>query len=343
MASEALSDQIARLLATDGSDTRDVKLVPCNAGGNNRVFKVIAGDRLLIAKWYFSDPSDKRNRLAAEYAFLCYAARVGIACVPAPISCDAEHNLALYEFIKGESIGVEQVAEREVDAALDFFLALNQAVVRPHAASLADASEACFTISGHLALVDERIERLMMIVPASEVDAETCAFVAALKARWQRIKSAVARSAPERGIELDAPLPHDQRCISPSDFGFHNALRRPSGDVCFLDFEYAGWDDPAKMAGDFFSHPAISVDPRFREHFLAAAMSFCAEPQTLHARAGLLFPLFQMKWCCIILNDFLPDSARRRRFADPGLDELERKRTQLAKAVKLFNSIEASG
>src|SRR5258708_29751946 len=40
-------------------------------------------------------------------------------------------------------------------------------------------------------------------------------------------------------------------------FGFHNALLRPSQELCFLDFEYAGHDDPAKMVGDFFSQPAI--------------------------------------------------------------------------------------
>jgi hypothetical protein len=93
------------------------------------------------------------------------------------------------------------------------------------------------------------------------------------------------------------------------------------------------------MAGDFFSHPAISVDHRFRDHFLADAMSFYARPQTLIARAELLFPVFQIKWCCIILNDFLTDSARRRRFADPAFDELERKRIQLEKATALFESI----
>jgi len=59
----------------------------------------------------------------------------------------------------------------------------------------------------------------------------------------------------------------------------------------------------------------------------------------LIARAELLFPVFQFKWCCIILNDFLTDSARRRRFADPAFDELERKRIQLEKATALFESI----
>ena len=341
MADELLNEHIADLLARNGDDVRDFELVPCNAGGNNRVFMVVAGERRLIAKWYFSHASDTRDRLGAEYAFLHYAACTGIKCVPAAISCDPVHNLALYEFIEGERIVADEVTQGDVTTALEFFLALNKDRVRLEATSLPHASEACFTVIEHLTLVDERIGRLAMIAPIADIDAEACAFVDALKLRWQHIRSTLIRAAPRYGIELEESLPADQRCISPSDFGFHNALRRPTGEICFLDFEYAGWDDPAKMAGDFFSHPAIHVDHRFHEHFLNGAMSFCDRPNRLRARAELLLPVFQIKWCCIILNDFLPDSARRRRFANPGFDENERKRTQLAKAVRLFDSIAA--
>ena len=339
MTSESLKVQIGNLLARDGGSPQDFELVPCGAGGNNRVFLVVAGTRKLVAKWYFSHPSDKRDRLSTEFGFLTYANRMGIGCVPTAISCDPAQHLALYEHIEGAQVGADQVTQREVNEAVDFFLALNRHDARPHAASLPSASEACFTINEHLTMVDGRIERLLTIAPEHAVDREACAFVVKLKARWALLKSAILGIAQTRGLKVDMRLPDDQRCISPSDFGFHNALRRPSGDICFLDFEYAGWDDPAKMAGDFFSHPAISVDHRFRDHFLANAMSFYSRPQTLVARAELLFPVFQTKWCCIILNDFLPDSARRRRFADPVFDELERKCSQLAKATALFESI----
>ena len=56
---------------------------------------------------------------------------------------------------------------------------------------------------------------------------------------------------------VEAELPVEQRTLSPSDFGFHNALRRPDGRVVFLDLEYFGWDDPAKMISDFLLHPAL--------------------------------------------------------------------------------------
>ena len=46
---------------------------------------------------------------------------------------------------------------------------------------------------------------------------------------------------------VTAVLDIADRCVSPSDFGFHNAIVRGSGEICFIDFEYAGWDDSAQV------------------------------------------------------------------------------------------------
>ena len=46
-------------------------------------------------------------------------------------------------------------------------------------------------------------------------------------------------------IVTDA-IDSNQCCILPGDFGFHNAIRTTKG-VKFIDFEFAGWDDPAKQ------------------------------------------------------------------------------------------------
>ena len=334
MVDDALIADVAALLPDE--DRSRLALVPCGAGGNNRVFTLHAGGRTVVAKWYFTHPSDSRDRLAAEQAFLRYAASAGIACVPKLIAADPARRLALYEQIVGKPVAAHEVTAVEVTAAADFFLALNQPACRPLATELPEASEACFSVQDHLALVDRRLDRLATIGTESAEDRDAHRFSIELKARWHSLKDALRRDASTLGIDVAAELPASERCISPSDFGFHNVLRRPSGALCFLDFEYAGWDDPAKMAGDFFSHPAIAVEPRFRPLFLERAFGFSAEPERLRQRAELLLPVFQVKWCCIILNEFLTDSARRRHFADPGFDVAQRKQQQLAKARRLF-------
>ena len=50
-------------------------------------------------------------------------------------------------------------------------------------------------------------------------------------------------------------LKSDEKIISPSDFGLHNAKLNRDHRLTFFDFEYAGWDDPAKTIADFFAQP----------------------------------------------------------------------------------------
>ena len=224
-----------------------------------------------------------------------------------------------------------------VEQAARFFLRLNDRRLRGAAAALGPASEACFTVSEHFAMVDGRVARLASIPAATPVDRQASAFVADLAKRWASIRSAIERRLAAAGERLEASVP--DRCISPSDFGFHNALLGDDNRVRFIDFEYAGWDDPAKMAADFFTHPGVPVDARWFDSFVASTMSYSAAAEALVERARLLLPIFQLKWCCIMLNEFLPDSARRRQFANPHLDAESRKQLQLEKASALFSVI----
>ena len=133
--------------------------------------------------------------------------------------------------------------------------------------------------------------------------------------------------------EITEPLPQEARCISPSDFGFHNALIHDDGALVFLDFEYAGWDDPAKMVGDFFSHPGSRVDAAYLDDFMSVAFDGFAEAEYLAKRAATMRPLFRLKWCCIMLNEFLSDAGQRRAFANPATQTLAWRQGQVAKVA----------
>src|SRR5690606_1492036 len=70
------------------------------------------------------------------------------------------------------------------------------------------------------------------------------------------------------------------RLLSPSDFGFHNMLRRDDGSLAFIDFEYFGWDDPAKLAADFLLHAGHKLTPALAARFEAGMRAlFSADPQ----------------------------------------------------------------
>jgi hypothetical protein len=149
---------------------------------------------------------------------------------------------------------------------------------------------------------------------------------------WERVRAACEADARDSGLSLDRALDLTARCASPSDFGFHNALVDADGRVRFLDFEYAGWDDPAKLVCDFFCQPAVPVAGRFFESFALAVADGFPEPESVLRRSRLLLPVYRVKWVCIRLNEFLPAGTRRRAFSLPA-DELEGRQTrQLAAA-----------
>lgn len=341
MLPQALTEGITALLARRGSTPRKVDLQPCATGGNNRVFVVSAGASRVVAKCYYSGPADTRDRLMAEWSFLCYVERLGLKCVPRPISCDRVARIALYEYVDGRRLAPGAIGPREIVAAADFFRLLNDRRSIRLADALPPASEACFSVGEHFAMLDSRLQRLSEVRPQLEIDAEALELVGRLRGLWSDVKLRLASQAAALSIPLDMLIPQADRCISPSDFGFHNALALPGGGLCFIDFEYAGWDDPAKMAADFFCQPAVPVDPQYFEWFLDATIgSYARETERLKARARLLRPVYRIKWCCIMLNDFVPESAQRRRFADPEMDGLKRRRAQLEKAKVAFQAVE---
>jgi Phosphotransferase enzyme family len=307
-------------------------------GGNNRVFRIEAGGRALVLKQYFHHPDDPRDRLGAEFGFASFAWRNGVRCLPEPVAADAGRHLGLYAFVPGRKLEENEVDEKAVAQALDFVVALDALRGRADSARLPAASEACFRFADHLAVVERRVRRLGRIELHDSLQAEAALFVSqVLVPAWDKLAAYVRDAAARAGIVLDEELPQAERTISPSDFGFHNALRDEAGTIRFIDFEYAGWDDPAKLVGDFFNQVAVPVPRPFYDTFAERIAASRPRPELQRKRFGLLLPVYAMKWACIILNDFLPAGEMRRRFA--GASDTTRREQQLLKARKAIAAL----
>lgn len=329
---EGRSIAAARLLGYSGF-RGPFSLVPLAGGKNNQVFRVDLADQSLVLKAYYQHPGDLRDRLGAEYAFSTFAFSHGVRSLPQPLACDAEHHMALYEFIPGRKLTPAEVTPQRVAEAADFFRQLNGLIREAGAARLPAGSEACFRLADHLACLAKRSERLGRIEPVLPVDREAAAFVADdLAPLCTVVLEATREAAQGAGLELTAELALAERCLSPSDFGFHNALRQDGGGLKFLDFEYAGWDDPAKTVCDFFCQPELPAPLPCLDQFTTAVTSALPHAERHQRRIELLLPVYRLKWCCIMLNDFLPAGNQRRQFAQGDEQELERKVRQLAKA-----------
>lgn len=338
LSDDALEIRAAGLLRAAGLEG-DFSLRALPGGANNRVFRVERGGGPVLLKAYFQDPEDRRDRLGAEYSFCAYAWESGLRTLPRPLARDPEHRLGLYEFIEGRKLLPGEVDGGTIGQALTFLTEVNRHRHLPAARALPVASEAYFTLAGHLDCIGRRLRVLGGIGPSSEIDREAAAFVRdELVPAWRDVRGRVERRASALGIDPGAELPQDDRRLSPSDFGFHNAIRTEGGRLRFLDFEYAGWDDLAKTVSDFFCQVAVTIPEGYRAEVVEALSAGLTEPRRFRARVALLLPVYRMKWACIVLNEFVRVGGSRRRFALGA--ELEAKKVaQLQKARRILRQM----
>lgn len=313
-------------------------ITPLPGGANNRVYRVEVDGQTALLKQYFRHPDDHRERCAAEWAFANYSWSRGIRLTPEPLACDAATGLALFEFLPGRKLLPREISSGHVVQAAALIELLNARPRPAHASTLPIASEACFSLREHVERIDVRVERVSQIEAQSDLDAAARRFAfAELTPVWHDCRANVL-SADEAGASDE--LPSSSRILSPSDFGFHNALCDTEGRLRFFDFEYAGWDDPAKLVCDFFCQVQVPAAREFLPKFTAMVAALSDEPQLLHERVELLFPAYYVKWCCILLNEFTPAAAARRAFSSgDALPAETRKEHQLQKARAMLERL----
>jgi phosphotransferase family enzyme len=313
---------------------------PIGAGRNSRVFRVDLTDAeppaplAVVVKFYRRDAGDARDRLSTEFRSLQFLWQNDVRAVPRPIAIDHDRQCAIYEYIAGEPAASREIAPEDIDTSVRFLSALKRLRGAPGSEALPAASEACFSLDEVVTSVERRLERLQRAEPGADDVARMHGWIAETFAPFlSEVREWCREAARRSGIAFDEPIRQEARTLSPSDFGFHNAIRRPDGTLAFVDFEYFGWDDPAKTIVDYLLHPGMGLGEPIKRRFAVGARAAFADVPMLAERARLVYPLFGLKWAMILLNDFLPA-----RFSPP---QSEWRRTQLRKAQALVGRLAA--
>lgn len=309
-----------------------VSAEPIGQGRNSRVFRIAlapGGDLdSVVLKFYRQDPGDGRDRLGVEFNALTFLWHNNVRVVPRPVMSDRARNCAIYEFIDGRTVAGPDVSAGDIVASVDFLANLRRLSGAEGSRALPAASEACFSIADVMTSVRGRLARLQAAPAADEQARRLQAWLARdLVVALDDIAGWIRTSAARWGIDPASALPQAARTLSPSDFGFHNTVRRPDGTLAFVDFEYFGWDDPAKTVVDYLLHPGMALAEPLKQQFAREFLASFPDVRLLSERARLVYPLFGLKWCLIILNDFLPDRQ--------GTAPADVRETQLAKAQQM--------
>jgi hypothetical protein len=326
--SAELSSEVTDWLGGLGWGGASVERLP--GGTNNRVFKLTQDGSLAALKCYFRGEHDKRDRYGAERDFYRLSEQVGATQTARCLARDEEQGVALYSWVEGDPVGAPITSEDVAQAAR--FLKLVGHGAGGVVALTGVASEACFSVSAHCDLLGLRLRALTDKLGLPEL------LVGFLQGevlpRRDQVESAL-RNNPAAEFREGKDL----MIYSPGDFGFHNALRGGDGRITFIDFEYSGWDDPAKTIADVFLQPEKPVAWDLLTNFCGAMDRW----PRLEERARSWIPFFALKWCCILLNPLVKEHAERRIFAgakagETGLDQqLEKARHVLDRSREIFS------
>ena len=307
------------------SGERVVDLVAVSLGRNSLIAKVSTqSGKVYALKRHRRDEGDPRDRIGSETAALTFLHERGIACAPTVVARDAEW--LLMDWI--EAGPVAPAGNNDIDQAIDLVDALAKSARHPSARGLPLASEACFSGNSVLEQIEARHARLSALPDEPDLarflqDFSRASIIMVTEARLT--------------LPFAAEIAQDERTLSPSDFGFHNALRRPDGGLVFIDFEYFGWDDPVKLTADFLLHPGMALAAPLKHRFAAGMAQIFQENRQFLNRFQYLLPLYGLRWCMILLNEFIP--GKEAAWSGASAEARQRRKTeQLNKAWAMLSA-----
>ena len=305
--------------------------------GNSQVYKLTSMDtRQYALKMYPDRSNDGRTRLKTEFNAVKFLRANGFDNIPDAVRKDDDLNLGLYSWVSGQSINTPD--HQDLSQAVEFVRRLYKVSEGSQYSADELATEACLSARELVNQVDVRFKRLRSFSMNNPALSEF--LNRSFRPVWRDLKQNLAQSWPESSREKD--LDPKYCILSPSDFGFHNALKN-SGEITFIDLEYFGWDDPVKLTADFLWHPAMKLNPEMTAKWKEAMLGIFASDPKFAGRLHAAMPLYGLRWALIVLNEFLPGFAERRRNAsstDPGDLEKSRK-VQLKKAKHYCEKVKA--
>ena len=268
-------------------------------GRNNKVFLIKKKKQILIAKKYKKSFTTKYSRLVTEKVFLQFLNKKKIKVIPKIIDVDKEKEIIFFNFIKGSSI--KKPNKNQLNECLKFLIKINGSTnYKKFKFQL--ASDACLSIKDHINTCDSRIRKLILKYEKRK-NLEHRKVLKFLKKKiipeFKKLKHEINKNFSK--TQILKKIDEEDLILSPSDFGFHNIISK-NQKLYFIDFEYAGWDDPNKLLSDFFLNPDYFISDKNKKYFLSNFIRFFKKKISNLSKFNLILKFHFLKWVCVIIN-----------------------------------------
>jgi thiamine kinase-like enzyme len=262
-------------------------------GINSKVYKIKVDKDNLVVKVY-----NKKNkfRIKREKIFYDYLRSIKNNNIIKPIGFNIKFNLAIYPFIKGKKI--KKITNNHIKELLNFLKQIN----KKKSIKLPLAVDGIKNRDNHIKLCELKIDQMKKIKIDSLIKKQFMFFLKKkIIPKFDKIKMNYYKQKTFN-LKKNNLLKNDM-IVSPSDFGFHNIIQS-NNKFYFLDFEYAGLDDPIKLICDFYCQPDQVLTQAQKKMFIRNFPFKKNSLKQLELYTKIFLPFHRLKWCCIILNEF---------------------------------------
>jgi thiamine kinase-like enzyme len=261
----------------------------------------------------------------------------GIRAIPEPICSNKVEKIGVYRFIRGKKLSSEDISIDDIHMASEFVKELYILTQIEGAERQPTASEACFSLRAYIECIEGRLRKLKSLPRENRVFESLHLYLEDdFLPFFTETKEFVRQKVIHHNMDINKELGRDEKTLSPSDFGFHNVIKQEDGSLVFVDFEYYGWDDPAKMIADFYLQPAVPVPYTYREIFFERVHQFLGKDVFLAKRLPYVYILLALKWCLIILNAFLRQRSNTEVNEGTCMSQLKKAKDKLKHTIREF-------
>jgi Ser/Thr protein kinase RdoA (MazF antagonist) len=304
-----LKDVVRRAAAELGLHV--VRFNGISGGAQNRIVRADVQDGPpLLVKIY---RRDQWPRLEREFGVLTVLERAGVRGVPRPLLKSDSHQYGVYSFESGRPKSASELSTEEIEEVARAAAELHSLSPEQGEDDLMPAIDAAFSLEQDVAVIDRRLGSLEAFLAGGEVYDEVRELTRELDVR-ARLDALVQRAIAGSGNHV--PLPRAAWRINTGDFGPQNLLFGDDGNVTVLDFEAAGWDDPARLVMGFVAHAASeNLSAEAAHAFLqgyADERGLTAEERERYEQVGVLLDL---EWVAIYASALTPEAVSAKQYA----------------------------
>ena len=268
-----------------------VKII--KSGKNNLVKKIFFKKKIYIYKKYLKKSNNgiKYSRYSSETAFIKLLKKKNVKNLPTILNTNAKTQENIFNYIKGKKI--TKITNKDILQCVYFIKKINKDILNNKVVNFKYATEACLSIDNHIETAQRRIKMLLKFKKNFGIYKKTTLFVKnVLKKKLDQTKNNKYKSFSKK--EILKKINKRDLILSPSDFGFHNIIKKKN-KLFFFDFEYAGMDDPVKLISDFICQPDHKLNKNQSLFFYKNILRLLPKNNDINKRFNAVINLHNIK------------------------------------------------